>query len=613
MATLFPGALDGFDDNKIVDLEDALKAVEAKVGVTASTVPTSLEYRLGQKQDVIPVGTYAAVPTSGTPGTALTTGGVAQTVTKPTTFASDFLLWSQNTRYDVKAAPGADNNAKLIAALDAAAAEAPATGGADVYFHEGDYSVDKFTIPPLVNLLGAGPNRSRIINRQTNGGVFITGRGSFGVVADLTLDGKRNAQPEDVGLATILYAKPNAGSGGGSTIAGGLLLTSGPSAGATSISVSSATFTAGAYTVPVMPGEAISFVEGTKYEIVRVARNYVPGATTIPLETPLRSAYTVAAQVSVFITDVLIEHNTVYGCGRDGIALWHAFASHVRANRVFDCSDTAIDFPSAGIRQCFIQGNHIETNGRWGICVDTGETNYGRVSEIVINGNTVRMLNGGTDALGTADTVGDCVYLGEADRIVVTDNILDCSRSGISGVRLVQDRARHCLISNNEMIGGLRANTFGVRHVAQAPTVTECFPTIIGNVVRDFAQGIGLEDLVTGIIDNNTILDCIDYGINAHAHGTAVQRFSISSNRIHGGVANIRVGGTPVAGSAVFAKGNVLSGASFTPVIADAGWALYRDDAPVAIANTSGATLAQLEATVNEMKAAMRTNGVIAP
>jgi hypothetical protein len=61
MGTAFPGALDGFDDNKIVDLEDALKAVEAKVGVTASTVPTSLEYRLGQKQDVIPVGTYVRV------------------------------------------------------------------------------------------------------------------------------------------------------------------------------------------------------------------------------------------------------------------------------------------------------------------------------------------------------------------------------------------------------------------------------------------------------------------------------------------------------------------------------------------------------------------------
>jgi hypothetical protein len=45
MGTAFPGALDGFDDNKIVDLEDALKAVEAKVGINSSVDTSSLDHR----------------------------------------------------------------------------------------------------------------------------------------------------------------------------------------------------------------------------------------------------------------------------------------------------------------------------------------------------------------------------------------------------------------------------------------------------------------------------------------------------------------------------------------------------------------------------------------
>jgi hypothetical protein len=598
-----------------LDSEEPIPAGTIQEAMLAFGVATQAELDAGlaTREPTIAPGTFALVPTPGTAGTALTTGGVAQTVAKAATFTGDFLLWSQNTRYDVKAAPGADNNAKLIAALDAAAAEAPASGGADVYFHEGDYSVDKFTIPPLVNLLGAGENRARLINRQTNGGVFVLGRGSFGLVAGLHVDGKRANQPVDAGLSAIQYSKPNAGSGGGSNIAGGLLLSAAPAAGATSVAVSSATFTNSTYAVPVMPGEAISFVEGANYEIVRVARSYTPGATTIPLETPLLNAYTVAAQVAVFITDVLIEHNTVFGCGRDGIALWHAFASHIRANRVFDCSDTAIDLPSGGSRDCSISDNYVETNGRWCIALDTAETNFGRTSEVLVNGNIMRMLNGGTDAQGTASTVGDCIYLGNVDRPVVTNNVMDCSRSGISGVRLVTDAARHCLISANEMVGGLRAGTAGIRHIAQAPSVVETYPTILGNAIRDFAKGIDLDDLVSGIIDDNTLLNNADYGININAHGTAVQKFSMSSNRIHGGVANIRCGGTPAAGSTAFAKGNVISGASFTPVIADAGWTLYRDDSPVQVPNTSGATLAQLEGTVNEMKAAMRINGVLAP
>ena len=46
MTSSFPDDLDAFDDKLVIDLEDALKAVEAKVGVDGSAVATSLDNRI---------------------------------------------------------------------------------------------------------------------------------------------------------------------------------------------------------------------------------------------------------------------------------------------------------------------------------------------------------------------------------------------------------------------------------------------------------------------------------------------------------------------------------------------------------------------------------------
>lgn len=73
MPTDFPTGLDAFTAKKILDLEDAIQALQAKVGIDASTDASSIDNRLSGKQDSIPPGTYADNPTPGTPKTAVVT------------------------------------------------------------------------------------------------------------------------------------------------------------------------------------------------------------------------------------------------------------------------------------------------------------------------------------------------------------------------------------------------------------------------------------------------------------------------------------------------------------------------------------------------------------
>lgn len=465
----------------------------------------------------------------------------------------------------------ADNTTAINAATAAAASLRDSLGVRSVVIEvqRGKYNVNKFAVPGGVSLYGEDRDSTALVNGATDGGVFVHFKGSGSRLRGITIDGKRAVQvTAGSGLAAVQFSRPNNPTAGGTNIAGGVVLTAAPTAGATSLSVD----TASPGGEPIRAGEVITLVEGALYEMVRIARTYT-GGLTIPLESATANAFTVAAKVSVAVCDVDATECLVYSNGRDGIAFWHVIGGYADDNIIRDFEDTGIDLPSAGSRFVHIRRNQIETKGRWGIAFDTAETEFGRVTDCTSQGNTIRFLPGGGGFLSGGATDG--IYLGVSDRIQSIDDTVDLTLAGISGFRLAGSGANfsnETRIVNPTVRGPVtpRAGTFGIRST-MGPL--NAVLHVIGGNISGVAKCIEPDAIRTTLVEGTRMWGFADYGVNFLADGTAAQLATVTDCVIDGGVAAIRFGGTTAAaGNAVRTSGNILRGQSFAPIVVDAGW-----------------------------------------
>jgi hypothetical protein len=464
-----------------------------------------------------------------------------------------------------------DGSTNDTAAIEAAFAAAALVKGT-VWFPLGVFMAGNLKVPNGVSLRGENQAMSILRYRNTDGGVFITFYGSHQVVEGLTIDGQRESQPENVGLAAIMFTKPVATSAG-SSISGGMTLTSGAAAAATSLAVNDASLT-DTVTINVLPDDVISLVEGSTIEHVRVHPDYTPGANTITLRDPLKNTFTTAAKVAVMSTGNAIRHCIVYGCGRDGIAMWHAFGGLIQGNTVYDCSDTAIDLPSGGNRDIRIIGNTIETNGRWGVAVDEADsTTLGPTSQIAIEGNTIRFLNGGSDANGV---MLDGIFVGSVQHVVSSGNTIDLRKGGRAGVALYQT-AQFVTVNGNTVEGGNLTDQRGIRtSLTDGSEFGDV--SIVGNVLRNLTRGVDLGLMVRATVMGNVIRNVSEYAINVDINADTLQDISVIGNVINGSIAGVRFGGTGGVGSKARAFGNVISGSSFADIVNDSGWTMLTYD-----------------------------------
>jgi hypothetical protein len=470
-----------------------------------------------------------------------------------------------------------DGTGDDTAAVRAALAAAAASGRwATVFFPAGTYPVDHLVVPARVSLRGAGLRATVLRNREASGGTFVTLYGSHVTVRDLFLDGQRAAQPVDAGLAALLVAKPNNPTGGGSNISGGLLLVAGPAAGATSLAVSTAVM--GTDAVPVLPGDVITLLEGAVREDVRVAQTY-SGGNAIALQWPLQNAFTTAAKVSCANTHVTVRDCLILGAGRGCLAFWHAVDCKALDNYLRDCSDSCLDLPSGGGRHVQFRGNHIETDGRWGITVDEAEQlSFGRTAHLTIADNQIHFVHGGTDPAG--NTV-DGIFVGSVESILVRGNTVDLTRAGDRGIRVAQT-GQFCLIAHNEVYGRGTGGT--TRGIACSTTATagdeEKRLLVVGNLLRDLNRAVELDGSTAAQVVGNYVHN-VTTGLNTEAHGTAVQRVVYTGNVVDGCVTALRLAPTAAAGSTARFVANLVRAFSFLEIDAGAGWTLTRDERPL--------------------------------
>jgi hypothetical protein len=447
------------------------------------------------------------------------------------------------------------------AAVVAAAASALASGRA-LYLPPG-HNVLTDAFSTRVGILADDPDTARFTRRDTAGGDFILVQASFLRLGGFTANGRRAVQPVSGG-GVVGVARPNGSTG----YSGGIVLTAGPTAGATSIVVSSASPGG----IPIEPGEMLSFVEGALMEYVRVADTYVAGATTIALYEPLKNAYTVAASVSACATDVNAEGMRIFGGQRDGLYFWNSAYCKAIGNSIGDCVDTSLSLPCGGIGTIFAN-NTIETNGRWGIGLDSGDAvHFPLASGGAITGNHVRLAAGGTAGDGLGEAI-DAILIARAFDVPVTGNHVDITKAGIRGIRLAEDGS-HCAVNGNTIRGRKATGVYGIMHTTQGAYSQDNHNTISANTIRDIGNGIDLDQSVSAIVSANTIYNCQDYAINAQKNTAVAQQVVCLGNDIDGCVVGIRGGGTGGPGATLKTGLNNIRNASFAPTAVDAGWTL---------------------------------------
>lgn len=458
------------------------------------------------------------------------------------------------------------DTAAIAAAIAAAKALVGGVATVWVYFPRGTYPTTRFTVPGGVALRGDGYTATRLKNSSTDGLVFITLRGSNSFVRGMFIDGQMGAQTV-VGLAAVQFSRPNA-LNAARNVAGGVVLSAAAAAGATSVSVTSASPGGEA----IRPDDIITVIDpGTtplQYEMLRVSESYVPGSLTLPLKTPAVYAHAVTALCSVASTNVGINDCKVLGNGRDGIAFWHVIHGYAKNNVVMDYQDTGIDCPAGGSRYVDIHHNYIETQGRWGMAFDSTpavDADLGRVADCTSSHNSIVFLPGGSYTSG--NTI-DGIYFGNADRCSSINDKFNLERAGLAGVTY-SGTSTGCRVVNPDVKGAqtIRANTFGVRHTTAGPVTV----SVDGGRIQYVSMGVDANLASLGMVRNVNIHNVTSYAVNMSA-ATYVQRLCVVGCNTDTNVAGVRCGGAPATGSKATVTASVLLNSSFAPTVFDTGW-----------------------------------------
>lgn len=481
----------------------------------------------------------------------------------------------------------------------AAAATAAAAGPYALFFPAGTYLMGSssnqvtLTIPQGVSMYGSGAGVSKLVwGSTTQASAFVVMVGSHHRIRDLSINGERANNPN--ATATVLFANPNCTTGvpsgqSGSSIAGGLLLSAGISAGATSFTVS----TASCGGVTVQPLDYITlFQSPTNYETVQVAKTYTVGSATIPLTGPTKYAYTTSAAVTLAITDVDVDSNTILGTAFDGLSLWHVVGGSVTDNYVVDAAQSPLDLPDGGSQDISILGNTIQSNGLYGITVDSGTVSstvpdqFGHTSKITIAGNKIKLLSG-------TSTPWYGIQLLHVDHATVANNTVDISAGGIADIGLF-DNGVDWSIVGNAMVGNSADQgciDYGSLGTLNNPNLL----TIEGNTCDSTYNGINLYNAENATLIGNVVSNYTNYAYNAIVNGTYAQTFALSDNIADGsGVVAYRFapGGTQSSTSTVSFWQNLIIGTpSYAGYETDTGWTVGVSDAGGNLAVPSGTNI----------------------
>lgn len=386
-------------------------------------------------------------------------------------------------------------------------------------------------------------------------------------------------------------------SGGGISLAGGLTLSAGVSAGALSLSLTTSyagTNTFGNQT-PILPGSIINICEGAAYERVRVRPDYAFGSTTVPLEGQLLNSYTTAANLTLCLTDLVIEDNHFYGSGTQGVCMYGA---KINKNTFTNQIDCALGMFDSGSYACHYTDNTVETYSMWCLVLDDytiinyGAGIYPPNDFNVINNNDMRFLKGGPDiGDGTGPGSIELIGLTGCQHTTIEHNLLDFSQatggaaSLHGGVRL-QPAAKNSRVINNRIIGGNQANTYGIINVTVGGTDPNGDPEIKNNFIANCGLsgtgggGIDLGQATSSQVIGNKLRNCGQKGIT-QTYGrsdSAVAIHQIDANDIDGSAYGLWLtcAGTAPAGSG-YKGNNKITNASGAQAVVNQGYVKLAD------------------------------------
>ena len=264
-----------------------------------------------------------------------------------------------------------------------------------------------------------------------------------------------------------------------------------------------------------------------------------------------------------------------------------------------------------------ILGNQIEDTVWRGIHFYSSDSSGKR---ILVANNQIKDAggyNGGTDGVGCNGIYANGV-VSQAGDLLIIGNLID--HVGENGIE-----ARHGTI-----VGNLVRDT-GAYPSLVTPS-TEGIWTSGNSVVRANVvvrpKTYGLRRYTTGTMDaaewsDNVIYDPGTYGIHAQVHGGSgvMKDFVIRNNSVFdttgsptatAGIALVASGGASITAASVFLIGNSVLGIPQSAITSCRHWGNTFDTPQAANADTSGATLEQLETEVNEVKAILRSLGKLA-
>jgi hypothetical protein len=382
-----------------------------------------------------------------------------------------------------------------------------------------------------------------------------------------------------------MFFKPSGMTGGSQDVAGGLLLTATASAGATSITVSTSLMG----TVPVVAWDAISFYDGTNYEIARVSPTYT-GGNTITLVSALKYTWATTSYVTVFGTDNYVEDSVIRAVWFEGIELWHCHGFSVTRNHIYDATDTGIGVSAGGTRHGTIDHNWIEGDTKWLIFIDTGpDPAVGSTSgKLWIHHNTLRFLPKFADN-PTGDQFECIGYSGAGGGASITEHILverndcDITLAGVAGIRLQHTSARHSSIVGNRVWCANRADTYGVIYYGKPtpPSDTEIWPVIKDNEIYEpGVVSFYLGDIITCVLEGNKsyTADASRVHLSIVSNNTYQQAIYSLNNQYYGGYVGISSGGVaPTLSPLLVSRGDLFVGIGFADFSMQAGWRIDSD------------------------------------
>lgn len=457
-----------------------------------------------------------------------------------------------------------------------------------VYAEDGTYGLQPLRVIPWnISLESVNAHGATLKDLGTTPTSFLVPRGSRSSIAGFVIDANKSAislpNLSMDSFVAVGLTKPGSLSGGGSTLAGGLVLGAGVSAGVSAITTTVSYSGASSPVTgrsPILPGDVLSICQGALYERVRVAAGFVIGNTSgaggscaVPLEGQLVNSYTTAANITQCATDVSVLGNWVYGAGIQGIGMYECIvADNVLTNQI-DCALGHFDRGNYGNRW---DRNVVETYSYWAYFED----DFTQLNAIYppnennsINNPMFRFLRGGPD-VGTGPGAGNVELIGQGGGtgLTITGGVLDYSAATgptLHGAIRFNPACVRPRVKGTKIIGGNQANTAGIYCITLTGTDNNIDPHISDVDFQNNLIGVDLGQATSGSVLNSRFRGGTAYGIN-QVYGrsdAAVALFIFDGNDSNGGVAGIRMstGGSYPAGSGYRGQ-NVITNASFAPI-----------------------------------------------